>query len=72
MSDVTGDGFLDCLVSDATGFLHIYRYEDLFGPQAKETRVAFPAVTLRLAGHPFGLHGPRHEHGRLERLRLFR
>lgn len=52
LSDVTGDGFLDCLVSDATGLLHVYRHEDLFGLQAKETRVAFPAVTLRLAGTP--------------------
>lgn len=52
LSDVTGDGRLDCLVSDDAGLLHIYRYEDLFAPEAKETRIAFPAATLRLAGTP--------------------
>ena len=52
MSDVTGDGFLDCLVSDDTGLLHIYRHEDLFGPQAKESRTAFPVFSLALAGYP--------------------
>ncbi len=58
LSDVTGDGRLDCLVSDDTGLLHIYRYEDLFVPQAKETRTALPVFSLALSGVPAdsGIH----------------
>jgi hypothetical protein len=52
MADVTGDGWLDCLVSDSTGMLHVYRWEDLFSPQAKETRTIYPTLSVRLAGVP--------------------
>ncbi|MBN2433518.1 MAG: VCBS repeat-containing protein [Acidobacteria bacterium] len=51
-ADVSGDARPDILVGDASGTLHVYFWEELFSEEALFSKVARPAVSVKLAGRP--------------------
>jgi len=51
-ADISGDSRPDILISDAAGTLWIYLWEDLFGGDARLTKIASPSCALKMPGQP--------------------